>query len=353
MKEPQENILIVDDEETIRYVISRKLSKQGYHCDEAGDSKQAMTQLKRKPSELVLLDIEMPGKPGNELLPEIQTRFPETSVIMASGVTDTRVIARCIKDGAEDYVRKPFNLEDILLSVDRSLMKRKLELRIRDYQLKLAQKMEQQVPELRRFFLKNIEKLVRTLESNDKYTAGHSMGVTYISLALGKQMKLTAEELEDLYWGALLHDVGKIAVDPRILNKPGELTPEEYRHIMTHAIVGPKLVTPLVNDSIVRIISHHHDHYDGTGLNQLISGEDLPLGARIVALADAFDAMTSDRPYRAAMCREAALKEVKRCSGTQFDPVIASTFLEITQKSTQDNLIPVSNKTAIESSGTI
>lgn len=323
------NILIVDDEETLRWVLNRRLSREGYRCDEAVDAEQALTKLTARPSELVMLDIEMPGKRGTELLPEIQARFPETSVVMASGLTDTRVIAQCIKNGAQDYLRKPFTFEEVLLSVSLALEKRRLELQIREYQKSLETNFNNRTPGLRSFFLDTIRTLVSTLESNDKYTAGHSQDVTEISLAIGQKLKMAPEELDDLYWGALLHDVGKIAVDPRILNKPGELTPEEYRHIMTHAIVGPNLVKPLVNDEVVSIISHHHDHYDGSGLNQNTAGGDIPLGARIVAAADAFDAMTSDRPYRAALSLKEAREEMKRCSGTQFDPFVVSTLLGI------------------------
>ena len=325
----QGNVLIVDDEEIIRWILNRKLSKEGYICEEAGDAKQALAKLRVKPSELVVLDINMPGKLGSELLPEIRATFPETAVIMASGVTDTSVIARCIKDGAQDYVVKPFRLAEVLMSVGRSLEKRKLELQMQEYQRHLRNKDEKHVAEMRRAFLGAVEDLVCTLEESDKYTAGHSREVTGISLGIGKQLGMDLDQLEDLLWGALLHDVGKIAVDPAILNKPGELTPGEYRHIMTHAVVGPSLVSPLVNERVVEIISHHHDHYDGGGLDQIVAGEDISLGARIVAVADAFDAMTSDRPYRAAMSRDEAFEEMKRCSGTQFDPAVTSVLLEV------------------------
>ena len=323
------NILIVDDEEIIRWVLSRKLTKEGYDCDEAGDAEQAIAKLKVNPSELVVLDINMPGKPGTELLPELRAAFPETAVIMASGVTDTRVIAQCIRDGAQDYICKPFSLEEVLLSVGRSLEKRRLELQLMEYQKNLGRRFKKQAGEIRKLFLSAIETLVSTLEASDQYTAGHSRGVTNIALRLGRQLGLSADQTEDLRWGALLHDVGKIAVDPRILNKPGKLDPEEYRHIMTHAIVGPNLVRPLVNERVVAIISHHHDRYDGSGLDQTVAGEDIPLEARIVAVADAFGAMVSDRPYRAAMSMKEALEEVKLHSGTQFDPEIASALLAI------------------------
>ncbi|MFC1909237.1 HD domain-containing phosphohydrolase [Chloroflexota bacterium] len=325
----KENILIVDDEEIIRWVLRRKLTKEGYQCEEANDGEQAVSKLKAKPSELVVLDINMPGKPGSELLPEIRTDFPETAVIMASGVTDTKVIAQCIKDGAQDYIQKPFKLEEILLSVGRSLEKRRLELQIMEYQKNLGGKVKEQQLEMRRLFLGAIETLVFTLEASDQYTAGHSRAVTDIALNIGRKLNLSTRQMGDLQWGSLLHDVGKIAVDPRILNKPGELNPNEYRHIMTHAIVGPALVRPLVCEKVVSIIAHHHDRYDGRGLDQNISGEDIPMEARIVTVADAFNAMISDRPYRAAMSNTEALDEVKANSGTQFDPAVAEALAEI------------------------
>ena len=326
---PKDRILIVDDEETIRWVLNRKLSKEGYHCDEAESAERAFTKLKVNPSELVVLDINMPGKLGTELLGDIRASFPETAVIMASGVTDTVVIAQCINKGAQDYICKPFSLDEVLLSVSRSLEKRRLEIQIREYQQNMKRNIKWQTTEIRKLFLGAIDNLVCTLEANDRYTAGHSREVTNIALSIGQQLGLSSDEIEVLHWGALLHDVGKIAVDSRILNKQDKLNPEEYRHIMTHAIVGPNLVRPLVNDRIVEIISHHHDHYDGSGLDQVATGEDIPLGARIVAVADAFNAMTSDRPYRAAMPKDEALEKMTMGSGTQFDPIAASALLKI------------------------
>jgi len=331
MANAQENVLIVDDEEMIRWILNKKLSKEGYSCDEAGDTSQALAKLQANPTDLVVLDINMPGRPGNELLPEIRSTYPETAVVMASGVTDNSIIARCIKDGAQDYIRKPFHLVEVVQSINMALEKMRLELKIRNYQQQyLSRKYEMQVSEMRRVFLGAVKGLVCKLEASDKYTAGHSRDVTNISVRIGKQLGLGSGQLDDLLWGALLHDVGKIAVDPAILNKPGELTSEEYRHIMTHAVVGPSLVRPLLNDRIVDIISHHHDHYDGSGLDQTVLGEDIPLGARIVAVADAFDAMTSNRPYRSAMSTDEAMTEMKRCRGTQFDPNVTDILLQIT-----------------------
>ncbi|HJX12644.1 MAG TPA: HD domain-containing phosphohydrolase [Dehalococcoidales bacterium] len=324
---PKESILLVDDEEAIRCILTKGLSMRGYHCDEAEDGEQALAKLEVNPSDLVILDINMPGRPGSEVLPDITSRFPETAVVMASGVTDNMVIAQCIKDGAKDYIAKPFRFEQVLQSVNGALDKRRLELEIQRYFQEMGRKAGEQPLEPRKLFLGAIETLVNTLEAGDRYTNGHSHNVAEISLSIGRQMGLAPETLEDLRWAALLHDVGKIAVDPDILNKPAELTSSEYRHIMTHAVVGPSLVKPFVNNNVVEIISHHHDHYDGGGHNQTIRGKNIPLGARIVAVADAFQAMISDRPYRRAMSRHDALDELLWYSGSQFDPIVANVLI--------------------------
>jgi putative two-component system response regulator len=325
----KESILLVDDEEAIRCILNKGLAMRGYLCDEAEDAKQALAKLEHKASDLVILDINMPGKMGNEVLPEITSRFTETAVIMSSAVTDTRIIAQCIRDGAQDYISKPFRFEQVLRSVNTALDKRRLELEIQHYFRDVGRKAKQQPTEPRKLFLGAIQTLINTLEAGDSYTKGHSQVVAEIALEIGQRLGLSLEELEDLHWAALLHDVGKIAVDPNILNKPGQLTSSEYRHIMTHAVVGPNLVKPFVNDRVVEIISHHHDHYDGGGLEQTIYGEDIPLGARIVAVADAYQAMTSDRPYRRALSKRDALAELVLCSGSQFDPTIAGIMINL------------------------
>jgi putative two-component system response regulator len=328
----KESILLVDDEEAIRCILNKGLAMRGYICDEADSAEKALAKLEVNPSDLVILDINMPGRLGSEVLPDITGRFPETAVIMASGVTDTNVIAQCIKDGAQDYISKPFRFEQVLKSVNIALDKRRLELEIQHYFQDVGRRVKKEPIEPRKLFLGAVETLVNTLESGDRFTKGHSQEVAEISLIIGKELGLSPEEMEDLRWAALLHDVGKIAVDPEILNKPSELTPSEYRHIMTHAVVGPSLVKPFVNDRVVEIISHHHDHYDGGGLDQSVVGANIPLGARIVAVADAYQAMTSDRPYRSAMSVMDALEELLWYSGSQFDPIIANVLIKFIQK---------------------
>ena len=329
MVNKRERILIVDDEAMVRRLLRQKLSREGYQCEEADSAEQALDRLRGNSTELVILDIKMPGKSGMELLPEIRAGYPDTAVMMATALTDANIAIQCMKQGAYDYISKPFNLGEVVLSVEGVLERRRLELEIREYQQYLEQRVEEQTKEIRKVFLGAIEALAFALEAKDRYTAGHSRGVTEIAVAIGRELGLSPDDIEDLRWGGLLHDVGKIAVDQLIQNKTGELTPEEYEHIMIHAHVGAGIVKPVVNGKVVEMIEHHHDHYDGSGMNQVVIGEDIPLGARILAVADAFDAMTSDRPYRSAMSIEEALSEIMRCTGTQFDPVVAAAFLKI------------------------
>jgi putative nucleotidyltransferase with HDIG domain len=175
----------------------------------------------------------------------------------------------------------------------------------------------------------SVMKWILNKKLSDDGLVGHTQRVTEISLSIGKEIGLTPDELEDLYWGAMLHDIGKIAVEPKILNKPGALTREEYRHIMTHTILSLNIAKNILNERVLEIISNHHYYYDGSGFSQKIAGEEIPIGARILAVADAFDAMTSDRPYRAAMPHEKAFMEIRRCCGTAFDPNVANAFLKM------------------------
>jgi putative nucleotidyltransferase with HDIG domain len=328
MNNQEQRILIVDDEPMIRHLLHVKFSRQGYHCEEASSSCEALEKLKTYPADLVMLDMKMPGKSGIELLPELKASYPNTAVIMATAVAEANLAIQCMRLGADDYITKPFNLDEVALNVEKTLEKRMLEQQIKGYQQQLQQKVDQQTVEIRTLFLGSIEALVFALEAKDKYTAGHSRRVTEIALAIGRDLNLSEEDLENLRWGSLLHDVGKIAVDQFVQNKAGKLTPAEYEHIMIHAHVGAGIVKPVVNDKVAAIVEHHHDYYNGAGLHQVVAGEDIPLGARILAVADAYDAMTSDRPYRLGMPTEEARQEIKRCIGTQFDQVVANAFLK-------------------------
>ncbi len=324
----KENILIVDDEKTVRRSLNRCLTLRGFSCAEAGNADEALESLKNKPADLVILDIMMPGTSGSEFLPHLKKSFPDTAVVMATAVVEPDTIVECMKNGAHDYITKPFDVDELVSNINMVLEKRRLELNLREKRQVLEGKVEEQAKELQKLFIDAVESLVSALEAKDKYTAGHSRRVTKIAIDTGIAMGLKGEELDNLRWAALLHDIGKIGIDPTIQNKPGELTPQEYDYILTHCVIGPGIVQPLVNEKIIEVIKHHHDSYDGNGLNQKASGNEIPLGARILAVADSFDAMTSDRPYRSSMSAKKAFDEIIRCSGTQFDPAVVKAFLK-------------------------
>ncbi|OGO40176.1 MAG: hypothetical protein A2147_05125 [Chloroflexi bacterium RBG_16_57_8] len=328
MQNGKRTLLIVDDEPVIRRLLRQKLSREGYVCTEADTADAALRELAGGTFDAMVLDIRMPGKSGLELLPVVKSRYPDIVIVMATAVTDTSMAIQCMRQGADDYVNKPFNLDEVTLSIQRGLEKRQLQLQISQYQQFLEDKVEAQTGEIRKLFLGAIESLVAALEAKDRYTAGHSRRVAEIAVAIGNELGLSVEDAEDLRWGGLLHDVGKIAVDQLIQNKPDRLTREEYEHIMIHAHVGAGIVKAVVNENVVEMIEHHHDHFNGRGLHQLVGGTGIPLAARILAVADAFDAMTSERPYRQAMSRQEALDEIRHCIGAQFDPVVATAFLK-------------------------
>ncbi len=323
-------ILIVDDEKDIRELLYQKLSGEGYHCQKAGSATQALGRLRSNLAELVILDIKMPGKSGIELLPEIKTNYPDTEVIMATGVTDIYIAIRCLKQGAYDYLTKPFNLREVALSVKRALEKRRLALENRDYQQHLERKVEEQTEKIRTTFLNSIAALVHALEAKDKYTSGHSQRVSEISVAIAKELGMVPDSTERIRLAGLIHDIGKIGVRESVLNKQTRLTKLEYRHVANHCKVGGQILSPIVeSEELLRIVRHHHERYDGTGYPDGLSGEQIPLGARILAVADTYDAMACERPYRKAIGSEAAYAEIERHKGTQFDPMVADCFLRI------------------------
>ena len=328
MTNKQETILIVDDEELIRKLLHQKLSDEGYHCERAGSAEQALDKLQDNSFELVILDIKMPGKSGIELLPEIKVNYPDIAVIMSTAITDTNVAIQCMKQGAYDYLNKPFSLDEVILSVARALEKRRLVIENRDYQQHLEQKVEAQASRIRASFLSAVTALVYALEAKDKYTSGHSERVAETSVAIARELGLPWDNVEKIRLAGLIHDIGKIGMRESILNKPAGLTEEEFQHVKYHPEIGERILNPIVDDEeILMMVRYHHERYDGTGYPDRLSGKQMPLGARILAVADSYDAMTSERPYRKAMSVETACAEIERGKGTQFDPRVADAFL--------------------------
>lgn len=325
-------ILIYDDERDVRQLLHQMLEGEGYHCGEAANAREALGYLRDRSVDVVLLNINMPGKFGMELLRQIKEGYPDVLVITVTVISDVNTAIESTRQGAYDYVIKPFNVDEVVNCVERAMEKRRLQLELINYQQQLEEKVEEQAEEIRDTFLGAMSALSFALEAKDSYTAGHSRRVADIAVAIGKKLSLKEDELEDLRWGSLLHDMAKIAVDELILHKNSKLTPKEYEHVMTHPIVGACIAGSIVRRKrIIEVIQYHHAHYDGGGFRQKLRGEDLPLLARIVAVADAYDAMTSTRPYRPALSREKALAIIRAEIHQQFDPLVADTFLKMSE----------------------
>jgi HD-GYP domain-containing protein (c-di-GMP phosphodiesterase class II) len=235
-----------------------------------------------------------------------------------------------MREGAYDYITKPFSLDEVVFSVERALEKRRLELENRDYQQNLEQKVEEQAKKIRASFLNAVTALAYALEAKDTYTSGHSQRVAEISAAIANELSLPQDTIEKIRLAGLIHDIGKVGVRESVLNKPSGLTDEEFRHIKLHPGMGEHIISPIVDDKeIPMVIRHHHEYYNGNGYPDGLSGEQIPLGARILAVADAYDAITLGRPYRQAMSPETAYAELDNFKGIQFDPEIVDAFFKV------------------------
>ena len=316
--------LIVDDEPRLRQVLVHLMRSDGFTCLEAENGDEAMTVLERQPVTLVMSDLRMPKLDGMALLRQIRARWPDTAVVMITAVADVEVAVSCLAVGAMDYLTKPFHLEEVRARVAQALEKRRLVLENRGYQESLQEKVAVQARRLEELFLASVQSLAEALEVKDPYTRGHSVRVSHYSSVIAKEMRLGGELLRRIELGGHVHDIGKIGVREDVLNKPGKLTNDEYRHIMTHPMVGWKILAPLLGDmpEALNIVRSHHERFDGRGIPDGLAGTNIPIEARIAAAADSFDAMTSDRPYRPGLSMEEALTEIVRCSGSQFDPRI-------------------------------
>jgi len=333
MTEYQDSVLVIDDEEAIRRLLCRVLSENDYQCHEAKNAEEAMIKLACETIGLVILDIKMPGKSGIDILPEIKKTFPEISIIMATATSDIKTAIQCMKSGAYDYISKPFNSEEILFSVKRAFEKRKLEIEIREYRQHLEEKVVEQAGRIRASFINTIRALVYALEAKDIYTSGHSQRVADISAAIARELHLPKESIDKVVLAALVHDIGKIGVGESILQKTEKLTHEEYLQVQKHPEIGERIMGPVADDvEILQYIRHHHGSFDGNGYPDKLRGYQLPLGARILAVADSYEAMTSERPYRQARSDEDACAELIRCKDTQFDPEVVEAFLRCKDK---------------------
>ena len=322
--------VVADDEAHLRRVLVRLMQGEGFTCHEAPNGRVALELLERVPATLVISDLHMPELDGMGLLHEIRERLPDTAVIMITAVADVATAVSALAVGAMDYRTKPLHLDEVRARVRQALEKRRLILENRSYQQRLEERVAEQSRRLESLFLASIQSLADALEVKDPYTHGHSLRVSSYSVAIARAIGLSDQMVQQIEIGGRVHDIGKIGVREAILNKAGPLTADEYQHIMTHPTVGWRILAPLLREMpmSLNIVRWHHERYDGSGAPDRLVSDAIPLEARIVAVADTFDAMTSIRPYRPGVPLDDTLAELRRCSGAQFDPVCVGAFLE-------------------------
>lgn len=344
-------ILVVDDEPLIREILVRKLSDTGYKVTQADNGIAALEIMADKPFPLVLSDIMMPRMDGLEFLKSLKLLHPDTAVVMITAVSNVNIAIEALREGAFDYILKPFNLEEIVLSLRNAQEKRRLILENRMYQNQLEEIVKDQTSEIRGLlsleqhktselnkaleeiqvtYNTTLETLSTALDYRDNETEGHSLRVVKYSTEIGNVLGLNKHDLEILARGTLLHDIGKIGVSDSVLWKPGKLTEEEWVEMRKHVEYGYRMLKhiPFLSDAAL-IVLHHHERYDGAGYPHTLKGEDIAIGARIFAIADTYDAMTTDRPYRKALTDHDAREEIARCKGSQFAPFIVEAFFNI------------------------
>jgi putative two-component system response regulator len=327
------SVLVVDDEEHIRAIIRERLEMAGFSVDEANNGREALKKLEAGSYSVLLTDIRMPAMDGITLLREWTSRCPDTAGIVMSAYAELDTAVSALKLGACDYITKPFNFDVLLITIENALRKKAIERQLHDYQINLERKVEEQTDLINSMYIQSIHALIKALEAKDYYTRGHSQRVNMYSAAIGKGLGLSPSRIENLRRASILHDLGKIGVRETILNKPERLTNDEFDEIVTHPEVATRILQHIsFFQPLLPAILHHHERYDGKGYPGHLSGKEIPLESRIMAIADTFDAMTSTRAYRKALPLDAANAEIRRCAGTQFDPEVAPVFLEIQGK---------------------
>lgn len=321
--------LVVDDDPQVRDALVRVVQSQGLTCLSADSGGAALAVLAEHGEVAILIsDIRMEGMDGMALLEEVRRRYPDTAVIMLSAVDDVQIAVDCLKKGALDYIAKPMTLGEVQVRVAKALEKRELTLQNRYYQKHLEQEVRRQRARIQELFLEGAQTLAHALEAKDAYTRGHSKRVREYAVRTAVMLGYTGEFLDDIRLGAELHDIGKIGTRESVLNKPGPLTPDEFRHITEHTVLGERILAPLARDRpvVLRIARSHHERLDGTGFPDGLAGNAIPVEARIVAVVDAFDAMTTNRAYRESFEPGSAFDELRRCAGLQFEPAIVDAF---------------------------
>lgn len=331
-------LLIVDDEVELLEILADSLRTIGYEVETRESGSAALPSIAPGSFDALITDLNMPGMAGDELLRVARHIDPSLAMIVLTAGVDVRMAVECLKTGAHDYILKPFDLDDVAVRVGKALEQRRVAMFARQlerendvYRAHLELRVAQQSEQLRSMFERALRSLAHALEAKDPHTRNHSERVAGISLLLAREVVQGPPEfLRSLVTAALLHDIGKIGVPEAILASPKRLTPEEFEFVKRHPEIGESILKPIYpNEVILRTVRNHHEAYDGTGYPDGLVGEAIPLPARLVAVADAYDAMTSTRPYRQAIPRSEALAILERGAGRQWDAEVVLTLVDL------------------------
>ncbi len=320
-------IIAVDDEEGIIDSLSIFLKRSGYDFVGATNPEQAIEMVKNEHFDLMILDFIMTPIHGDQVVEEIRKFDKELYILLLTGHKDLAPPLDTIRRlDIQGYCEKSDKFDQLLLLIESGIKSIKQMNEIKKINNELSDTYEK----LEKAYLESVQTLRYTVEAKDSYTRGHSDRVSEYSVLLGKYLNLPEETLNTLRIGGLFHDIGKIGVPDSILQKESKLTDDEYSEIKNHPSIGAHILsTATIFHDIIPIVKHHHEKYDGTGYPGRLQGENIPYLARIAAIADSFDAMTSRRTYRDSLPMDVVISEFKRCKGTQFDPKLADVFLDI------------------------
>jgi len=336
-------ILIVDDESEITSILADLFSDE-HDCTTAGSAEQALKLLDQSEYELVISDITMPGMSGLDMIPHIKDRSPNTAVIMISGMQTVESAIDALRLGAFDYVMKPFDLRQVEAVVKRALEHQSLITAKQRYEDHLEELVEQRTAELDQAlnsledaYRSTLKALTAALETRDLETHGHSERVVSYSMRLGREYGLDSQKMKSLEFGSLLHDIGKIGVPDLILRKPAKLTPEEWVLMREHPLHGQQILRGIkFLEGAAQVVAQHHEKWDGSGYPLGLREEEIDICARIFSVADAFDAITSNRVYRKGKSYEAAAQELDDWVGKQFDPKVVEAFHRVPPQDWQE-----------------
>jgi putative nucleotidyltransferase with HDIG domain len=322
--------MVVDDEEAIRNSVGKYLVHEGYEVATAATGEEAIALLQRQKITGMLLDVNLPGTNGIDLVPRVLELEPNLALVMLTAVNDATSAALCMQRGALDYLIKPIDLAVLGRAIQNALRRRhtlsegqqinqwlKEEVALRVAERRLEQATQERIS------VATLEALVNALEAKDPHLRGHSARVADLSASIAAQMGCNDETVEAIRTGGRLHDIGKIGIREEILNKQGPLTDDEYEHVKQHVLVGSQILAPLVHlKDIITYVRSHHERWDGAGYPDRLAGEAIPLGARIIGAVEVYDALTTSRPYQEKMPPEIAVERMRDLIGSMLDPAV-------------------------------